>query len=380
MLDLRGQKRRRDKEEMLLHLKSFVLEPRFSFGVWYFFPGGNRFHEAYVERGSVQDVLARIKSMYDNKLVDSTLGLEAHYPNEINENLMDDYKTLQNETGIRVISVIPNIFYERAFEFGSLSNNNVEVRKRAIERTKEALELNRELGTEFAIIWPGIDGYENPIGIDFYKMWDDFEKGIAEAMDAVPGVRVAIEPKPYEPRGNNICRNTPNGILMAMKVEALLKTKENKSFLQEGHSLVALNPEVGHVLMGHEELAYALASILREGRLAHTHWNSQPLGNYDQDLNVGVLGVEEALAGLFVLKMYGYKGRFGIDINPERMPAETALTLSMNALKSACVRINGLDFDRMVEAIYSPSDYKGVVEEIVIGSFAPSNFHLGKIN
>ncbi len=137
------------------------------------------------------------------------------------------------------------------------------------------------------MVWPGIDGYENPFGHDFYGMWNRFEEGLAEAMDEVPGVRVALEPKPYEPRGNNVYRNTANGLLMAKDVEALLSAPQNKKTLSDGRAMVGLNPEVGHVLMGHEELAYAFASVLREGRLMHSHWNSQPLGNYDQDLDVG---------------------------------------------------------------------------------------------
>ena len=376
MIDLREQKTRRSKEEMLRHLKSFRLEPRFSAGVWYFFPSGGRFHEPYVKRGSIEDILNKIKMLYDKKLIDSTFGLEAHYPNEINYDNLDEYKNLEKETGIRVITVIPNLFYEKKFEFGSLSNPNPKVRREAINRTIETLKLNAELNTDFMVLWPGIDGYENPIGIDFYMMWDNFERGLAEAMDEVPGVRVAIEPKPYEPRGNNIYRNTANGILMARNVESLLKAEENKRLLEEGHALVALNPEVGHVLMGHEELAYALASIMREGRLAHTHWNSQPLGNFDQDLNVGVLGLDQMYAALLVLKMYGYKGRFGIDINPERIPVEKALILNMNALRAACARINRLDFDRLVEAMYDPENNRGVAEDVMTRALAPKEVSL----
>jgi len=376
LIDLRSQKNRLGKEEMLKHLKSFRLEPRFSAGVWYFFPGGGRFHEAYVEKGSIQDVLRKVATLYDRGVVDSTFGLEAHYPNEVNHELLDEYKSLQKETGIKLITVVPNLFYEKTFEFGSLSNPNQKIRRKAIDRTIETLKLNKELDTEFAIVWPGIDGYENPVGTEFYLMWDNFEKGLAEAMDAVPGVRIAIEPKPYEPRGNNIYRNTANGLLMARNVEALLKADENRRLLSEGHSLVTLNPEVGHVLMGHEELAYALASIMREGRLAHTHWNSQPLGNYDQDLNVGVLGIDQMYAALLVLKMYGYKCRFGIDINPERMPVETALILNINALRAACERVNGLDFDRLVEALYDPENNRGVAEDVMTRALAPSSTRL----
>jgi len=376
MLDLRKQKVRRSKEEMLKHLRTFQLEPRFSVGVWCFFPPGGRFHEPYVERGSIQDILTKVAALYDKGVIDSTFGLEAHYPNEINYGLIDDYKSLQKETGIRVVTVVPNLFYEKTFEFGSLSNPNPEIRRKAIERTVEALKLNAELETDFAVVWPGIDGYENPIGVEFYRMWDNFESGLAKAMDEVPGVRVAIEPKPYEPRGNNIYRNTANGLLMARNVEALLKADENRKLLEEGHALVALNPEIGHVLMGHEELAYALASIMREGRLAHTHWNSQPLGNYDQDLNVGVLGLDQMYAALLVLKMYGYEGRFGIDINPERMPIETALILNINALRAACARINQLDFERLVEAMYDPENNRGTSEDVMTRALAPTGVPL----
>jgi xylose isomerase len=376
LIDLRSQKVVKTKDEMLKHLKSFSLEPRFSAGVWFFFPGGSRFHEAFVEKGSIQDILDKVAALYDRGVVDSSFGLEAHFPNEVNDELIDKYKSLQKETGIKLITIVPNLFYEKTFEFGSLSNPNPKVRRTAIDRTIKSLELNKELNTEFCIVWPGGDGYENPAGTEFYLMWDNFEKGLAEAMDAVPGVRVAIEPKPYEPRGNNIYRNTANGILMTRNVEAHLSSKENKKLLNEGHALVGLNPEVGHVLMGHEELAYSFASILREGRLAHTHWNSQPLGNYDQDLNVGVLGLDQMYAALFVLRMYGYRCWFGIDINPERMPVEKALVLSINALRAACDRVNDVDCDRLVEAMYSPEQNRGVVEDVMTRALAPPSTRL----
>ena len=40
-------------------------------------------------------------------------------------------------------------------------------------------------------------------------------------------------------------------------------------------------------------------------------------------------------AGLYALKMHGYEGYFGIDINPERMPVDVALKNSMDALRAA---------------------------------------------
>jgi len=376
MIDLREQRVERSKDEMLRHIKGFDLVPRFSVGVWYFSPSASRFHEAYGSKRSMDDILNVIRDLHDKKVVGSDLGLEAHYPNEVNVDNLDLFRDLQRETGVRLITIVPNLFYERQFEFGSLSNPDVTIRRRALDRTIESLRLNKELQTDFSVVWPGIDGYENPIGTDYYGMWRRFETGMAEAMDSVPGVRVAIEPKPYEPRGNNIYRNTANGLLMARDTEALLGAEDNRKLLREGHSLVTLNPEIGHVLMGHEELAYALASIMREGRLAHTHWNSQPLGNYDQDLNVGVLSLDQTYAGLMVLKAHGYGGRFGIDINPERIPIERALILNMNAIRAACSRVNALDYDRLVEAMYSPSENRGVAEDVLTRALAPEDLGL----
>jgi xylose isomerase len=376
MEDLREQTRRRTRDGLRRHLQTFDLDPTFSVGVWYFFPGGGRFHEAYIDPEPVTEALALLAELHDEGVVDGSLGVEAHYPNEINDDLLDAYRRLEADTGIRVITVIPNLFYERRFEFGSLSNPDDAVRRVAIERTTAALALNRALGTEFQVVWPGSDGYENPIGTAFYAMWDRFEAGLAEAMDAEPGVRVAIEPKPYEPRGNNIYRNTANGLLLARNVEALLRAGANRALLREGRCLVGLNPEVGHVLMGHEELAYAFASILREGRLAHTHWNSQPLGNYDQDQNVGMLGLDQQYAALLVLKLYGYRGRFGIDINPERMPVRTALINTMNSLRSACTLVNNLDYDRLVDAMYAPAAHRGVAEDVMLRALAPATARL----
>ena len=129
---------------------------------------------------------------------------------------------------------------------------------------------------------------------------------------------------------------------------------------------MTMNPEVGHVLMGFEDLPYAFARILREGRLAHTHWNSQPLGNYDQDLNVGVIAPEQAEAALYVLKMYGYTGYFSPDLNPERMPVDVALRNCFDALRAMNDRIDQLDHEKILYAVRHPHRARGWLEAYLI--------------
>jgi xylose isomerase len=360
--DLRSQARRRTPEELVQHLKSFELDLKFSAGVWFFSPPASRFHDRYAP---VIDIEARL-DIAASLAGQGLRGMEAHYPNEINEDNLDTWKKFSRDTGVKILTVIPLLFYDAQFEWGSLSNPIPEVRRVAIDRTIRALQLNKELDTEFSVVWPGIDGYENPFGADLRAARDRFAEGLAEAMDAVPGVRVAEEPKPYEPRGHILYGTTPEGILLSMKVESLLQNPENKELISQGVALVGLNPEVGHMLMAYEDPPYAYGLVMDYGRLAHTHWNSQPLGNYDQDLNVGVLSPESVEAALYVMKMYGYQGWFGLDINPERMPVDVGLKNSMDALRAANDRINGLDHEAIIWATEHPEKARGWLEAYLI--------------
>jgi xylose isomerase len=360
--NIRSQATRRTPEELVKHLNSFELDLKFSAGIWYFAPGGGRFHDRYVPEQSIEARLEVAARLADYGLK----GMEAHYPNEINEENLEVWKGFVRDTGIRVVTVVPLLFWDAQFEWGSLSSPIPQARQAAIQRTIRTLELNKELGTDFAIVWPGIDGYENPFGMDLVAARDRFAQGLAEAMDTVPGVRVAEEPKPYEPRGRILYGTSYEGLLLAQKVEGLLKNEKNRKLLAEGYILVGLNPEIGHMLMGYEDLPYAFSLIMEYGRLVHTHWNSQPLGNYDQDLNVGVISPEQTEAALYALKMYGYQGYFGIDINPERMPVEQALRNCLDALRAANDRVNSLDHEKVIWATTHPDKARGWLEAYLI--------------
>lgn len=356
------QRVRRSIDELIKHMQLFSLDLKFSAGVWYFYPAGLRFHAPYGPTGSIEQILERAATLKPAGLA----AIEAHYPNEINAHNLKLYQDFARDTGIRVLTVIPNLFYEAQWEWGSLSNPIPAVRAAAIQRTQEALQLNQELDTDFAVVWPGGDGFEHSFGIDLPAMRARFNQGLAEAMDAVPGVRIALEPKPYEPRGRIIVPTTSDGVLCCRNVEAALTNAENRAILAGAEALMGLNPEIGHLLMAYEDAAYSLSLCMEEGRLFHTHWNSQPLGNYDQDLNVGVISPEVAEAALYALKMGGYTGYFGIDIFPERMPVERALLNSFDALRAMNDRIDHLDHEQVLRSQARPDKNRGYLEALLI--------------
>ncbi|MBN2152184.1 MAG: xylose isomerase [Candidatus Lokiarchaeota archaeon] len=358
--DLRYQAAERDEQALRRHMKSFKLAPRFSVGIWYFSPGGGRFHDRYVPDKTIPERIEMAKQMADLGVT----GIEAHYPAEINEGNIDLYKGLA-KAGVKVVGVPFSHFFDKEFEFGCLSNPDPKVRAKAIDIAEGALKVVQEIGAGAAISWPGIDGYTYMLGTVYPWMWQTFERSLAEAMDRVPGVRVAIEPKPYEPAPNNIYRTTAEGILAAQRIMGHLKDEKNVKAVKDGHALVGLNPEIGHVTMGGEPLAAAYSLVGMHGMLAHTHWNSQPFGNYDQDLNVGVVNVQEALALVYALKMMGYKEWFGIDINPERMPVQKAVEINIKVITRLNEKVESLPHDQIIDIYLHPDEHRGDLEALL---------------
>jgi xylose isomerase len=362
--DLRSQKNATSPEAMLANLKR-DFDLKFSVGIWYFTPGGGRFHDRYVKSASIPERIEMAAQMA--KL--GVTGIEAHYPDEINEDNVGLYKRLEKEAGIRVVGVPFSHFFDPSFEFGSLSNPDPKVREKAKRIAVGGLKLVKEIGADAAISWPGMDGYRYLHGKPFMYMWNLFETSMAEALDEVPGVRIAIEPKGYEPAANNIYRTTAEGVLASMRVEKKLKHPENVKLLSEGHCLVGLNPEIGHVKMSFEILPAAYALVMMEGRLAHTHWNSQPDGNYDQDNNVGVVNPAETEALLCTLWASGYNGYCGIDINPENMPVQKAVDINIKAIRKMKERVARLPHERILECHLKPEAHRGGLEEILISNW-----------
>jgi xylose isomerase len=359
--DLRYQKAAIDPKKMLENLKK-DFQIKTSVGIWCFTPGGGRFHDRLVPEASIPD---RIKMAADMAPLGLN-GLEAHYPDEFNEDNAHFYLQLEKDTGIKLVGSPFSHFFDKRFEFGSLSNPDKKVRNHAKEIIVRGLKLMKECGVFTAVSWPGMDGYRYLHGKPFMNMWHLYETTVAEAMDDVPGVRISIEPKGYEPAPNNIYRTTAEGILAAQRIEKLFQNPINKKLVAEGQALVGLNPEIGHVKMSFEILPAAYSLVCMEGRLAHTHWNSQPDGNYDQDNNVGVVNPHETEALLYSLWAIGYDEYFGIDINPENMPILKAVDLNIKAIQKMKERIARLPHERIIECHLDPSHHRGELEEILI--------------
>ena len=343
--DLRSQSTIRKGQERIDHLMAAHFDLHVSAGTWFATPGGGRFHDRYVPSMKMPEIL----EMYGH--IEGLEGVASHYDGEFTAADLPMFTAHAEKTGQHLMGIALSHFYDKVFEYGAADSPIPQVRKQALDITVGALKIAKQLQDEtgderLVISWPGISGFTQPFGYDFHQALDNYESSMAQAMNIVPGVRLAIEGKPYEPAPNNILRSTGSTILTAMNIEKKLINPENTALLNEGHSLVGLNPEYGHVKMLNEVWAQELANICRYGKLFLTHWNSQPVGNYDQDLNVGIVHPEEVFSGLSVLRELAPMVWCEIDINPERQPADNAIRRNIRVLSLAANRLNDAMSDK----------------------------------
>src|SRR5688572_27906609 len=113
LVDLGGQSHRRNATEILLEMQKRPLNLKFSVGVWYMSPSGGRFHERYRTPLTIHERLDMIGQLKDYGVT----GVEAHYPSEVYEDNMHCYQAHEKSTGQRLITMIPNLFYDNEFEF-----------------------------------------------------------------------------------------------------------------------------------------------------------------------------------------------------------------------------------------------------------------------
>jgi xylose isomerase len=355
LLDLRPQAARRTSEQLLHHLKHFELDLKFSTRMG--------FHEPNAPPLSLEQRLQAAARLTEHGL----RGLEVRYPDEINYDNLELWKTFLQQSGLHLVTIAPLLSGDKKFTWGSLCSPLPEVRREAIERTKEALALNRQLDTDFTGLRTWTDGHGHSFGVDLPALREQFTDALAEAMDGVPGIRVAFQPGPRQPRSSALFNTAPEGLILGGKVENLLRAHENHHTLSEGHSLCCLDPEINSEPSLCESLPSACAWPLSEGRLAHVQ------------MKIGLIAAEELETLLYLLKMHGYRGYFGIDASSGRIPVEIALQIGMDAVRSANDRINQLDHESILYAANHPDRAHGWLESYLVRMRASQPERLRKL-
>ena len=212
------------------------------------------------------------------------------------------------DTGLVVPMVTTNLFSHPVFRDGGFTNNDRDVRRFAIRKVADNIDLAAELGAKTFVAWGGREGAESGGSKDVRAALDRYKEAFdllgQYVLDQGYDIRFAIEPKPNEPRGD---------ILLPTIGHALAFINE-----LEHPEMVGLNPEVGHEEMAGLNYASGIAQALWHGKLFHIDLNGQHGPRFDQDLRFGAGNARGAFWTVDIVESGGYDGPRHFDFKPPR--------------------------------------------------------------
>ena len=269
-------------------------EDKFSFGLWTIgWQARDMFGEA------TRPVLAGVEAVH--KLAElGAYGITFHDDDLIppgsgsaaRQKIINEFAAALEETGIVVPMVTTNLFYDPVFKDGGFTSNDRSVRRYAMRKVMQNMDLAAELGAQIYVFWGGREGSEVDFAKDIRAALDRYREALDTlaqySIDRGYGLRFAIEPKPNEPRGD---------ILLPSIGHAL-------AFINElDHAdMVGINPEVGHEQMASLNYTHGIAQALWAGKLFHIDLNGQKGPRYDQDLVFGFGDLLQAFSTVDLLE------------------------------------------------------------------------------
>ncbi len=119
------------------------------------------------------------------------------------ETMVEFAKTLQKETGTKLLWGTANLFSNPIYSQGAGTSPNAHVMARAAAQIKNAIDATMELGGENYVFWGGREGYETLLNTDLKKEQEQMARFLQMAVDYKNKIgfkgQFLIEPKPAEP-------------------------------------------------------------------------------------------------------------------------------------------------------------------------------------
>ena len=191
--------------------------------------------------------------------------------------ILKRFRAALAETGLQVPMVTTNLFSHPVFKDGGFTSNDRSIRRFALRKVLRNLDLAAELGAKTFVMWGGREGAEYDGSKDIAAALDRMREGVDTAAGYIKDqgydLRIALEPKPNEPRGDILLPTVGHALAFIAQLEH--------------QDIVGLNPETGHEQMAGLNYTHGIAQALWAGKLFHIDLNGQKSIKYDQDLVFG---------------------------------------------------------------------------------------------
>jgi len=292
----------------------------FSFGLWTInWTGGDQFGASTRKPFDPVYVLEKLAeygawgiTFHDDDLV--PFGT----PDAEREAIIARFEKALADTGIVCEMVTTNTFSHPLFKDGGFTANDRRARRFGLHKVLRNVDLAARLGATTFVMWGGREGAEYDSAKDYFAALDRYAEGIDTVASYIKSnrydLRIALEPKPNEPRGDILLPTVGHAL-------AFIDRLENKD-------IIGLNPEVGHEQMAVLNYTVALAQALWSGKLFHIDLNGQKSVKYDQDLCFGhgdlfsAFGTVDLLENGFPNGGPTYTGPRHFDYKPSRTESE----------------------------------------------------------
>ena len=200
------------------------------------------------------------------------------------ERIIKRFRTALDETGMKVPMATTNLFSQPVFRDGAFTANDPQVRRYAVKKTMDSIDIGAELGASVYVMWGGREGMECEASKDVQAALDRYKEAVdlccAYVRERGYNLVFALEPKPNEPRGDMFLPTVGHALAF---IEEL-----------EWPEMVGLNPEFAHETMSGLNFTHAVAQALWHQKLFHVDLNAQRIGKYDQDFRFGSEGIRDA--------------------------------------------------------------------------------------
>lgn len=325
---------------------------RFSAGPWNIHEGADPFGLPVRPSRSFDDKLAMLKELgfdfvqlHDD---DAVPNLDELSIEEISREARNLARTLA-DSGLAVEFVAPRLWEHAQTADGAYTANDPAVRAYAIERSKKALTIANELGTDLIVLWLAREGTYLREAKDAGRATEQLLDAINELLSADPTIRIAVEPKPNEPM--DIAYIPTMGHALALATQAAQPERVG-ALMETAHAqLAGLDPA--------DEIAFALAF----DKLWSVHLNDQNGLKYDQDRSFGSVNIRTAFNQVRVLdrNRYWERGAVGFDVKALRTQAADVAVKHLRNSMQLFLRLVGLSRslnDDAVNELIDARDYE----------------------
>ncbi len=211
-------------------------------------------------------------------------------------------------TGLSIPMITTNLFTHPVFRDGGVTSNDRAVRRYALAKLARNVDLAADLGAQTFVMWGGREGSESGAAKDVRSALDRYREAVDTLAGYIKdngyGLRIAIEPKPNEPRGDILLPTVGHALAFVAQLEH--------------EDIVGVNPEVGHEEMSNLNFPHGVAQALWSGKLFHIDLNGQRGPKFDQDMRFGAGDLRSAFWLVDLLESSDYTGPRHFDYKPSR--------------------------------------------------------------